>query len=298
MRFALVLSVLVACVGDTVDSDVDPGTESSSDPRFDASSWPDTVGTSERPAGVFAPSNYDGSSKLPVVLLLHGYGATGAVQDAYFEMSARTEPKGFILIVPDGTVDDSGKRFWNATDACCNFYGSSVDDVDYLLGLLDEVEETMPVDQDRVTLLGHSNGGFMSYRMACEASDRLAGMASLAGSTYLDGAKCDAQGTLSVLQIHGVLDSTIAYAGGPYFPSAQQSVQYWATEAACEGPMTGDRADYESAIGGAETSKKVWSGCEGNVQTELWTIEGGGHIPSFTQAFRDDLLDWLLAQRR
>jgi polyhydroxybutyrate depolymerase len=300
MRLAALLAVaaLIACTPSVDEPDVDPDTEGEPDPRFDPATWPDSVG-GDRPADVFAPSDYDGASLLPVVLMLHGYGGDAAAQDSYvFQLSDRVDPESFVLITPDGTMDSRGSRFWNATDACCDFFGTGVDDVGYLLGLLDEVEAAMPIDADRITVVGHSNGGFMSYRLACEASDRLAGIASLAGATYKNPAMCDADGPVSVLQIHGTLDGTISFYGNPFLPSARDSAQYWADVASCGTPSEAGRSDYEATVPGDETTRERWSDCEGTTQVELWTMTGGGHIPSFTEAARDDLTAWLLAQRR
>ena len=58
--------------------------------------------------------------------------------------------RGFVLVAPDGTLDRTGQRFWNATDACCNFFGDSVDDVAYLHGLVREVAAAYHVDSRRI----------------------------------------------------------------------------------------------------------------------------------------------------
>ncbi len=139
-----------------------------------------------RPASVRVPSDYDPNVEYPLVILLHGYSASGGVQNIYFGLSNQVTALGFILVIPDGTVNSDGLRFWNATDACCNFDTADVDDVGYLRGLIAEAQANYRVDPRRVYLFGHSNGGFMAHRMACEASDVITAIASLAGSTYLD----------------------------------------------------------------------------------------------------------------
>ncbi len=289
---AFLLLSLFACGGsDAQDSGLQD------DPRFDPSNWPTELG-GERPASVITPAEYDGSSELPVILMLHGYAVPGMFQDLVFQFAPRVETEGFILIIPEGTEDPSGAQFWNATSACCNFYGSDVDDVGYLLGLLDEAEASLPVDSDRVTVVGHSNGGFMTYRLACEASERFAGVASLAGMNNKIESDCKASTPLSVLQIHGDEDETIPFGGDSFMPSAEQSVAFWADKASCSGTQSDGRGDYVSDVDGDETSKQTWTGCSEGVDAAMWTLEGGGHIPNFTDDFRDDLTTWLLARRR
>ena len=83
----------------------------------------------------------------------------------------------------NGTRDPDGNRFWNATDFCCDLHNTQVDDVKYLSGLLEEAATHIAVE--RIFALGHSNGGFMSYRLACEGIPGLVAIASLAGTSFL-----------------------------------------------------------------------------------------------------------------
>lgn len=280
------LILALACAPDPVDTD---DTDVAVDPRDDRSTWPDTLG-GDRPAQVVYPSTWDGSA-LPVVVLLHGYSATAAVQDSYFGLSDRVD-QGFALVLPDGTVDASGKQFWNATDYCCDFGNTAVDDVGYLTGLLDELEAGAKVDPDRVVLVGHSNGGFMAHRMACDRPDRLAGIVSLAGVTWKDETKCEG-GAVDVLQIHGTEDDTITYAGDAGAPGAEETVAWWAAKNGCTGPLADvGTADYDSAVSGAETTTRAYGGCE----VGLWTMTGSGHIPLFKAQWKDDVVAWALAR--
>ena len=73
-----------------------------------------TVSLADRPFDVFVPSTYDSSTPMPLVVLLHGYGATGAIQEAYFGLQPLAEQRGFLYVHPDGTKDPLGNQFWNA----------------------------------------------------------------------------------------------------------------------------------------------------------------------------------------
>ncbi|MCB9683975.1 MAG: alpha/beta fold hydrolase [Alphaproteobacteria bacterium] len=264
---------------------------------IDPADWPAAVG-GDRPTRVFAPlASYEGG-RLPLVLSLHGYGASGSLQELYFGLSPQVEARGFVLVAPDGLVDADGARFWNATDACCDFYGDGTDDVAYLTGLLDELEAKMPIDPDRIVVVGHSNGGFMAWRLACEIPDRLAGIASLAGATWLDAADCRVEAPVSALQMHGTADDTILYDGFPgLYPSAEASIGRAATLAGCDPDAASlGTADDDGAVAGAETERLAWEGCTGDV--ELWRMDGSGHIPLPTPSWQQDLLDWLLGAHR
>ena len=161
-----------------------------------------------------------------------------------------------------------------------------------------------PVDPDRIYFMGHSNGGFMSYRMACEASERVAAIVSLAGSDFLGDDDCVPTAPVSVLQVHGTLDGTIRYEGGDLgagaHPSAEDVVARWAARAGCDtsAPTAGDPLDLDASVEGAETRVTRYDeGCP-RIGAERWRIEGGVHIPPLTRHFTPRAVEWLLDHPR
>ncbi len=288
MHTRSLLALLLACGSGSDDS-----TGPSDDPRKDRSTWPAELGGEARPALVFGPSSYDGEAELPLVMMLHGFGVNGAVQDLVYQLTPRVDDYGFVLILPTGTENSDGTPFWNAHEACCNFDGSTVDDSGYLAGLLDEAEAAFPIDPDRIYVMGHSNGGYMSYRMACDHSERIAAIAPLAANT-LSPSDCDATTPVSVLHAHGTTDDTIPYGPSGMGMGAEESLRQWTRRAGCDEGT----ADYVATVSGDETTRTRYpSGCAEGFTGELWRMEGVGHIPGFTDAYRDDTLSWLLARR-
>jgi polyhydroxybutyrate depolymerase len=253
-----------------------------------------------RPYDLQVPASYDASEPTPLVILLHGYSATGFVQVRYFGLLDGSQAHGYLIAYPEGLVDSNGKQFWNATDGCCNFDDNPVDDVAYLGAIIDDVEATYNVDHKRVFIIGHSNGGFMAHRLACELGDRIAAIVSLAGMTWLDPAKCPAADKVNVLQVHGDADDTIPYAGSPYYPSAAGTVATWATKNGCAGANAigegGDPVDLVVDLPGAETTKQSYAGCPEGGAVDFWTIHGGSHIPMFDPAvWEDSVWKWMAA---
>jgi polyhydroxybutyrate depolymerase len=255
-----------------------------------------------RPATVYTPPSYDGSPA-PLFMMLHGYGATGDVEEFYLHLAPEVAARGAFYVYPTGTVDPSGENFWNATDACCNFYGSTVDDDAYLTSMIDEIASKVAIDPKRVFLMGHSNGGFMTYRMACNHADKIAGIAVLAGDMVLDVSECNPSAPVSVLHIQGTADTTVAYNGGsvvagwPPFPGATTSVGDWVTFDQCNtaADTSGPPMDIEASLPGAETTVSEWHGCAQSTDVQLWTIQNGSHIPNFQQSFAGTLMDWVVA---
>ena len=259
-----------------------------------------TVVSTARAYSKFIPSSYSKGTSLPMVVLLHGYGATGAMQESYMKFESVAETNKFILVYPDGTVDSSGKQFWNATDACCDFFSAVADDV-YLLSILKEMESNYSIDAKRIYFVGHSNGGFMSYRMACKYPDRIAAIASLAGASFFKAADCGAKSSVSVLQVHGTKDGTILYDGGQIlgnsYPGAVASATQWATFNQCaQNAVTrSTKLDLEPNISGDETSVMAWTNCQNSSEVELWTMESGAHIPTLKSTFASKIWEFFAA---
>lgn len=260
-----------------------------------------TIG-GERTAQLLLPADRS-DEPMPLVLSLHGYGGDSDGQDWYFGLSARITEYGFALIVPQGTTDSRGNAFWNATDGCCNFDGSDVDDTGWLQELVAEAGEITEISG--VYVVGYSNGGFMAYRIACDGLEGLVAIASLAGSSFGDPERCADASPVSVLQIHGTQDMQIPYGGtleyeGGY-PGAVELVTRWADRAGCDfdSAVALMNVDLEMAIDGAETSiQRVREGCSEGITIELWTIKGGDHFPDFREDWPDRLLWWLFNESR
>jgi len=264
-----------------------------------------------RPVQLYVPSGYTGAPT-PLVILLHGYSSNGAQEDLYLNLRSVAEAKNVLYAHPDGTVDAKGNHFWNATDACCDFDGTGVDDSAYVASLIAEIETRYAVDPARVYVMGHSNGGFMSYRMACDHADVVAAIVSIAGAMWLDTSKCTPSAPVSVLEVHGTADMSIAYgggstgggdggAGGGTYPGATTSVADWATLDGCASPPDTSQPplDVDGSIPGAETQvTRYASGCRGGSEVDLWTIQGGVHIPGFGPSFGAMAFDFLLAHPR
>ena len=125
----------------------------------------------------------------PLIGSLHGFGGNSADQIAYVPLHERVNTDGFALLLPNGAIDGEGNRFWNPTDRCCDGGKSGEDDVAYLTELVEAARGVK--DFGPVYFFGYSNGGFMSYHMACKGLPGLRAVASLAGTSYVEDSSCD-----------------------------------------------------------------------------------------------------------
>ena len=239
-----------------------------------------------RPARVIAR---EGTAQ-GLLLALHGYGDDGASFVQALGLPALARRKGLVLVAPDGTLDPRGHRFWNATDACCDFFDQPVDDVAYLRALLAEVSAAYGVDARRRYVLGLSNGAFMAHRLACEAADEIAAIVPIAGTTWADPDRCRPSSPVSVLQVHGDADRIIFYQGGQHvlgrgkglYPGSVATIERWARLDHCSGA----RVPAPPALDldrepGAETWVEQVAGCPAGVDVRLFTLRGGPHVPAF-----------------
>lgn len=258
-----------------------------------------TVDLDDRPFRLHVPESYDPAGTSPLVVLLHGYTSSAEEQESYFRLTGEADRRGFLYAMPDGTRDPGGDRFWNATEACCDFSRTGVDDAAYLRRLIDTVTSTYPVDPARVYLVGHSNGGFMAHRMACDHAAVVTAIVSLAGMAPADAAGCRPERPVSVLQIHGTDDDVIPFGGGSNagnpFPSVDATLEMWRRQNGCEEQAeTALPLDLERELAGPETTVTAYAaGCRDNSRVELWSIEGGGHVPALTEAFAPAVVDFL-----
>jgi polyhydroxybutyrate depolymerase len=262
-----------------------------------------------RPYRLQVPTTLDPRKAYPLVLVLHGWGGSSEHIERYYQLDPLVDELGFLVAYPEGTEEThrqhlwgGHRRFWNATDACCDFYGSGVDDVAYLDAVIDDVSAHYHVDPKRVFVMGLSNGAYMSHRYACDRAGRVAAIVSQAGAMWADASRCKPSEPVAVLQIHGTDDDLVPYDGKTYgpvrLPSARESASDWAAFDHCaastdtsapprnliEGGLRDDAPD-------AETTTERWTGCRG---VELWTMRGEGHVPHPRQPlWGRTIYDWL-----
>ncbi|MCP4200755.1 MAG: hypothetical protein GY769_02320 [bacterium] len=256
------------------------------------------------PVALHIPDSHEAGELVPLVVMLHGYTATPDAVEHWLKLRPLADEFGFLLLQPQGTIDPEGYPFWNAGRVCCNWYGSQVDDVGYLERLVDEVESRCSVDPSKIYWLGHSNGAYMAYRMACERADIVTGLAGIAGVTAYDPAECDPFKPVHVLHIHGTADDFWAYDGGVWsgngepYPGALRTTELWARYNGCSlrAEESAARLDLEVRIPGTETTVTRYpESCRPGGSVELWSVEGADHTPQFVPGFSRRVIESLFA---
>ena len=216
-----------------------------------------------------------------VLFNLHGYGSNALAQMQYgdFRSLANTKENNFILIHPQGaplnTALTSSESHWNSGAWTI---GSNVDDVDFINTIIRFISQKYNINQDRIYSTGMSNGGFMSYHLACNLSSKIAAVASVTGSmsvqTYDD---CNPSHPTSVLQIHGTLDGTVPLNGNSALgmESIYDVVELWRSFNSCTIEPIINITDYSDL--GYSVEHQTFNDCLNNNQVELYIVDGMWH---------------------
>jgi polyhydroxybutyrate depolymerase len=241
----------------------------------------------------FVPKSTRPAERLALVLSLHGYAVNGAWIEDYFKLNDAVESHRFVLIIPEGMKNDLGLRYWNATDACCAPEESDTDDVGYLSGLIESAMERYPIDPEKVYVVGHSNGGYMGMRLACDRADLVRKVVSFAGHVFKDTSLCQPSRPVSILTIHGEDDS--AFEPSEKRPGALETIQFWANHNNCDASEQIDRYNHNLLAWGSETQVHAWANCDSPVR--FWRMENSGHVPFLTGSFTRHMLEFLFDLR-
>ena len=163
---------------------------------------------------VHVPRSYRGAAT-PMLLALHGGGGSADFQadDSRYKLISKSESAGFIVVFPNGYSRLGGVlATWNAGACCGAAQKNNVDDVGFLGEVIRRVERQANVDRSRVFMTGMSNGALMSWRMACEASDLIRGIAPVEGTD--NTTHCTPSRPVPVIEFHSLDDDHIPLNGG------------------------------------------------------------------------------------
>jgi polyhydroxybutyrate depolymerase len=136
-----------------------------------------TSGGESRTFIVHVPSSYNGSTPASVVLDFHPLGGTGSQQEGSSGWKGQCDSVGCIAVFPDSSKSKASDNSWNAGYCCTNAEKNQVDDVQFARDIVKWLQANACVDAKRIYASGGSNGGGMTYRLACEAADMVAAVA-------------------------------------------------------------------------------------------------------------------------
>ncbi|MBN2081966.1 prolyl oligopeptidase family serine peptidase [bacterium] len=229
----------------------------------------------EREYVLYVPAAYTGDQAVPLVFNFHGYTGTAAGHMERGDFRDVADANGFLVVHPQGALDVDGKTHFNVVG---HGPGSEIDDVGFTAALLEALAVDYNIDLTRVYATGMSNGGFMSYLLACEMSEQFAAVASVA-ATMADALIADANPAVPVpvMEIHGTADTIVPYEGTAELSSVDEVLQYWVGHNSCNPtPATTALPDLITADG-CTVEHIVYDQGVNGVTVELYRVIGGGH---------------------
>jgi len=226
---------------------------------------------------LYVPAVYTRTTgRVPLLFNLHGYGSNNVQQEAYGDFRPIADTANFLVVHPNGTLDASNSRYWNTFGP----RGTGVDDVAFLSALLDTLATRYRIDPDRVYSAGMSNGGFMSYELACQLNGRIAAIGSVTGSMIPSRMNTCAPGRpVPVIEIHGTADGTVPYTGGTAlnFVPIPTLLAHWVQANGCNPTPTVTAVPDTNPNDGCTAERQQWAGPRYGSVVEHYKIIGGGH---------------------
>ena len=222
------------------------------------------------------PTGYSETDSLPLIIAMHGGLGNAYNIEMQSGLSDKADSEHFIVVYPEGAKGGLlGVRTWNAGWCCGAASDSNIDDAGFINALLDTLINQYSIDKKRIYATGMSNGGFMSYRLACELSDRIAAIAPVAASMSLTN--CNPTRAVPIIHFHSYLDQNVPYEGGigtgisnHYNPPVDSVLNGWANSNGCT-------IANDTIVHSDEYDLIKWGACNCEVEIDCYVTHDGGH---------------------
>ena len=235
---------------------------------------------------VHLPEVCAGHPDCPLVIAIHGAFADARKMEAYSGLSELADREGFVVAFPNGTGLLGHLRHWNSGHCCAYALKHGIDDVGFLAQVITELTARLRIDEHRVYVVGHSNGGMLAYRLAAERPALVAAVAVFAGTiggrettTSEPYAPPAPSLPVPVLVLHGTADDHVPYAGGHgkrsrgsiQHLSVADSVLFWVRSNGCMPQAT------RATLLGGDLIRESWRTGTGQELVVLCTLQGWSH---------------------
>lgn len=248
-----------------------------------------TTDQGDREFILYVPASYDPAKPVALVIMLHGFGGTGLSAAKETGWSAKADQESFIVLYPEASRPDPLKpqnfrrnpQAWNDGSGRFHAAEKEIDDVRFLAAMLDQVSTQFKIDSDRIFVTGFSNGASMAFRVGAELSQRIAAIAPVAGTCWIE--KITPSRPISLCYITGLADSLnpieggfpkLAFGGkeqgGASKPPVQVFIDQWIKALGCSGEPQSD----ETTSG---VRKRTYGMGQENSEIMFITVEGLGH---------------------
>jgi polyhydroxybutyrate depolymerase len=225
------------------------------------------------------PPNYYETVDFSLVIAMHGGGGSAQQFEATNKLTEKANTAKFIVVYPEG-VQSTGllkARSWNAGGCCDYAVAQNINDVKFISLLIDKLVSKYKINAKKVYATGHSNGGMLAYRLACELSNKITAIAP--NSCTMVAPTCNPSRPVPILHMHSVLDTHVPYQGGivngigtkgVYMPPIDSVMNVWSFKNTCTNTaqVVANDANYKLT---------KWTNCSGNVTIQYYLTKDGGH---------------------
>ena len=246
---------------------------------------------------VHVPPSYTPSRPTPLLFAFHGGGGdmNYMADNSHYGLLTKSDQTGYILVFPNGYSNfQSGKlATWNGGDCCGGARDKNIDDTGFVRKIIDNLNRQMNIDRGRIYAIGMSNGGMMSYRLACEMADTFRAIASVTGTDNMP--VCNPSRPISILHIHALDDTHVLFNGGAGedafrdiskvtdFTSVPETISRWQKRNSC----TSASARRERILNVDGAFCDLLGPCSGGTRVQLCVTDTGGHSWPGGAAIRD-----------
>ncbi len=232
-----------------------------------------------RSYNLYIPASYNPNKLMPVVLGFHGGTTTARRFARTTGFNKLAHEKGFIIVYPEGI-----KRNWNDGRDAQGL--PTQDDVRFVTTIIEDLNKNINIDRRRIYAVGISNGGFLTQRLACQLSDKIAAFASV-GSTLAEPLQynCQTKRPVSIMMINSKEDKIVPWTGGRMSKgkggnilSVRSTIEFWRDKNRCnsKNPKIQRIGDNEPDDGTSVEVTSYYQKCS-NSEVVLVAISGGGH---------------------
>ena len=256
---------------------------------------------------VHLPDSYDKSRLWPLVIVLHGGGSEAKTMDPMTDFNAMADKQGFVVVYPEAykhlTAGLGMSQHWNdgRGEPGIRAQAENIDDVAFISTLIDHLVQDLNIDENMVYATGISNGAFMSNRLGCELSGKIAAIAPVAGNIPQKTASTwSPSRAVSVLMINGTEDPVVPFNGGDVsflsvktgkVISVADTVKFWVTQDGCSAGSETEQLPHLNLDDSTSTIVERYTSCWHGTEVVLYKVIGGGHTwPSGLQYMSEKLI--------